>query len=576
MRGGERCLEVFCELFPDADLYTLLHVRGSVSPAIEGRRIITSFIQRLPDAARRYRSYLPLFPAAIRRFDLRGYDLILSSSHAVAKGVRVPAGRAARLLLLHADALRLGPLRRLLRRARGRPHAAGHAARRGRPPALGPAHRRRACTTSWPISRFIADRIRRCYGRDADVIYPPVDVARFRIEEKPDDFYLVVSALAPYKRVDLAVAAATPARPPPRRGGHGAGGGAAAGAGRAPPSSSSAGGTMPRWPSSTRAAARCSFPRVEDFGITPLEAMAAGPSRHRAGAGGRARDGGPAGRAGAAHRALLRAPDRGRPRRRHAPLRVRRQCASSPRPCAATPRRFDRPIFKERIEGYLDARRSRGHARAEGLLARPRARDAGRRSPHRGGLLARSPTSSRFYVVGPARVRSDDPAARAVPPHDPAHPGRVGHLLPGLRPLPAAAHRLAPVRDGRRRQGLLAGRPRPGRGHDLPLPRVRVLARGHRLLLGSSPSRRSRSRATCSARRCASRAGAATTMRYAVVVGAGELAQQRDRAAARAARHRHPGGGRGRRRQGRRGRRAVARRATRTSPRCWPPARWTT
>ena len=66
MRGGERCLEVFCELFPEADLFTLLHVPGSVSPVIEGRRIVTSFIQRLPDARRRYRHYLPLFPAAIR------------------------------------------------------------------------------------------------------------------------------------------------------------------------------------------------------------------------------------------------------------------------------------------------------------------------------------------------------------------------------------------------------------------------------------------------------------------------------------------------------------------------------
>src|SRR5216684_2176591 len=92
MRGGERCLEVFCELFPDADLFTLLHVPGSVAPTIERRRVITSFIQRLPDAARAYRRYLPLFPAAVSRFDLHGYDLILSSSHAVAKGVRVPPG----------------------------------------------------------------------------------------------------------------------------------------------------------------------------------------------------------------------------------------------------------------------------------------------------------------------------------------------------------------------------------------------------------------------------------------------------------------------------------------------------
>jgi len=91
MRGGERCLEAFCELFPEADLFTLVHVPGSVSPVIEQRRINTSFIQRLPGAAAGYRRYLPLFPAAIRRFDLRGYDLVLSSSHAVAKSVPVPA-----------------------------------------------------------------------------------------------------------------------------------------------------------------------------------------------------------------------------------------------------------------------------------------------------------------------------------------------------------------------------------------------------------------------------------------------------------------------------------------------------
>src|SRR5206468_10027778 len=76
MRGGERCLEVFCELFPDADLFTLLHVPGSVAPAIEGRRVVTSFIQRLPGARRRYRNYLPLFPAAIRGLDLTGHDLV--------------------------------------------------------------------------------------------------------------------------------------------------------------------------------------------------------------------------------------------------------------------------------------------------------------------------------------------------------------------------------------------------------------------------------------------------------------------------------------------------------------------
>src|SRR3989454_9904105 len=92
MRGGERCLEVFCELFPDAPVFTLLHVPGSVSPVIERRRVVTSFVQRLPAAVSQYRRYLPLFPAAVRRFDLSGYDLVLSLSHCVAKGVRTPPG----------------------------------------------------------------------------------------------------------------------------------------------------------------------------------------------------------------------------------------------------------------------------------------------------------------------------------------------------------------------------------------------------------------------------------------------------------------------------------------------------
>src|SRR6185295_2231264 len=92
MRGGERCLEVLCELFPDADLYTLVHDPGKVSPAIERRRIRTSFINRLPRAKEYYRYYLPLIPSAIDRFDFSPYDLIISSSHCVAKGAKRPVG----------------------------------------------------------------------------------------------------------------------------------------------------------------------------------------------------------------------------------------------------------------------------------------------------------------------------------------------------------------------------------------------------------------------------------------------------------------------------------------------------
>jgi hypothetical protein len=80
MRGGEKCLEVLCELFPQADLFTLLHNPGSVSPAIEARRITSSFIQRLPLAGHGYRRYLPLFPTAIERFDLSAYDLVARTS----------------------------------------------------------------------------------------------------------------------------------------------------------------------------------------------------------------------------------------------------------------------------------------------------------------------------------------------------------------------------------------------------------------------------------------------------------------------------------------------------------------
>ena len=95
MRGGEKVLEVLAELFPRADLFTLVHVRGSAGPALEARRIRTSWLQRLPSVERRYRWALPLFPAAIERFDLRGYDLVLSSSHCVAKGARPASGALA-------------------------------------------------------------------------------------------------------------------------------------------------------------------------------------------------------------------------------------------------------------------------------------------------------------------------------------------------------------------------------------------------------------------------------------------------------------------------------------------------
>jgi glycosyltransferase involved in cell wall biosynthesis len=283
MRGGERCLEVLCELFPDAPLFTLLHVPGSVTPQIERRRIVTSFVQRLPRAAARYRYYLPAFPLAIGRFDLSGYDLVVSMSHCVAKGVRVAPG--ALHLCYCFSPMRyvwdlssdyFGPGQGLAARTLGPPLAA----------ALRRWDRRTAGVHRFvAISRHIADRIRRVYDRPADVIYPPVDVQRFEIAEAAADYYLVVGALVPYKRIDLAVAAAN------RLGRRllvvGTGPEEARLRALAGPTVGFLG-----WRSDAdiaRLYARCRalvFPAVEDFGITPLEAAAAGRPTIALGSGG--------------------------------------------------------------------------------------------------------------------------------------------------------------------------------------------------------------------------------------------------------------------------------------------------
>jgi glycosyltransferase involved in cell wall biosynthesis len=274
MRGGERCLEVFCELFPQADLFTLLHLPGRVSSTIEQLRIRTSFLQRIPGVATRYRALLPFYPWALERFDLSGYDLILSASHCVAKGVRVPPGALhvcycftpmRYLWDLYADYFgeRAGWVPRHLM------------------PLLVPALRRWDVLTSQRVHHFVAisahvaERIARCYGRSADVIHPPVDLSRFRLSEGSGDYYLVVSALSPYKRVDLAVEAANRLRrrllivgsgPEERR--------LRAMAG---PTAEFLGWREDGEVAELYAGCRALlFPGVEDFGITPLEAMASG------------------------------------------------------------------------------------------------------------------------------------------------------------------------------------------------------------------------------------------------------------------------------------------------------------
>ena len=207
MRGGERCLEVFCELFPDADLFTLLHVPGKVSPRIESMRIRTSFLQNLPGIEKYYRYYLPLMPWAIGSFNLSGYDLVLSSSHCVAKGVRISGG-AKHICYCFT------PMRYIWDQFdvyfSGRSNWAQSIFMRLLRPFLKRQDVRsnRGVHQFIAISRHIQKKIKANYHRESTVIVPPVNTRFYSpIDVSREDFFLVMGALSPYKRVDLAVEA---------------------------------------------------------------------------------------------------------------------------------------------------------------------------------------------------------------------------------------------------------------------------------------------------------------------------------------------------------------------------------
>ncbi len=213
MRGGEKVIEALGGLFPEAPLYTLFHFPGSVSPQIESHPIRTSFLQGVPGIRNRYRSYLPLFPVAIEELDLSGFDVIVSSSHCVAKGV-IPPPDAFHLCYCHTP----------MRYAWDQEHAYF-------PNRKGIRARLRSLALTglraWDVSsaarvhlfvansRFVARRIQTYYGRPAEVVHPPVDVDFFtpgpkvqkQESRKKEEYCLMVSALAPYKKVEEAMAA---------------------------------------------------------------------------------------------------------------------------------------------------------------------------------------------------------------------------------------------------------------------------------------------------------------------------------------------------------------------------------
>ncbi len=203
MRGGERILEQFCLAFPEAPLVTLLANPMAVNDTIRNRTLHCSFLQRLPGVTRYYRHLLPLMPLAAETLRVPRGDLLLTASHCVAKSFRTPGDM--RHLCCCFTPMRyawlfqreyLGPVKSLL--------AA---------PLLA-ALRRWDARTSRRVDRYIAisrhvqQRIQRFYGRESDVVYPPVDTHRYTPASAPrGDYDLVVSALTPYKRIDLAVRA---------------------------------------------------------------------------------------------------------------------------------------------------------------------------------------------------------------------------------------------------------------------------------------------------------------------------------------------------------------------------------
>lgn len=207
MRGGERVLELLCEAFPDAPIYTLIHNPKAVSDTINRHPIHTSWLQAIPGIGRYYRNFLPFFPSAIGRFRVPEADLIISTSHCVAKGLKPRPGMPhlcycftpMRYAWLFLDEYLGGnPLKKALAR-----------------PVLAWLRRwdfraSRRVTRFVGISSHVQARIAMFYRREADIVYPPVDLARWTPDFKPaGDFDLIASALVPYKKIDLAVSAYT-------------------------------------------------------------------------------------------------------------------------------------------------------------------------------------------------------------------------------------------------------------------------------------------------------------------------------------------------------------------------------
>jgi glycosyltransferase involved in cell wall biosynthesis len=279
MRGGEKVLEAICELYPDATLFTLVRVPGTVAPTIEQRRVRTSFVQGLPRSRRWYRHYLPVFPAAVEWFDLDEYDLVISSSHCAVKSV-ISRGDAIHVCYCHS------PMRYAWDQfdAYFGPDQVGRWRSRALRPVMAGLARWDASTANrvdrfLANSQYVAGRIRRYYNRGSLVVYPPVDTEFYRPDpgqSAAGTGALVVSALVPYKRIDVAIEAARLTRTPLRIVGQGPEENRLRALAAGAPVEFLGWRTDDEIRDLYRAAGAVLLPGTEDFGIVPVEAQACG------------------------------------------------------------------------------------------------------------------------------------------------------------------------------------------------------------------------------------------------------------------------------------------------------------
>jgi glycosyltransferase involved in cell wall biosynthesis len=273
MRGGERVLERLLRLYPGADIITHVYDRAAVSDFIASHRVRTTFIHNLPGAKKHYQKYLPLMPRALEQMDLSEYDLVISSESGPAKGVIVRPD-AFHLCYCHS------PMRYLWDHYHQYRASAGPLSRAAMS-AIFPALRRWDVTSAQGIdhivanSHFIARRVRKSWGRTADVVHPPVDVGMFQKSDTVGDHYLWVGQMTPYKRADLVADAFTRLGLPLLM----------VGTGELAADIARRAGDNIRiverldYAALRRAYADCRalvFPAEEDFGIVPVEANAAG------------------------------------------------------------------------------------------------------------------------------------------------------------------------------------------------------------------------------------------------------------------------------------------------------------